>query len=99
LPGLPAKYLLKARLLMANASNHHHTNSMLIPYADIGLSPRSRRAVPVDAIYSLKKRAKVDVSTEADIEQPNASRGSMFFRGKVRNIDSDPFLQRLSRLK
>ena len=86
---------------MANANNHHHTNSMLIPYADIGLGPRCRRAVPVDAIYSLKKKAKVDVSTEAGAnnEQPNASLGSMVFRGKVRDIDRDPFLQRLSRLK
>jgi hypothetical protein len=86
---------------MANATNHHQTKSMLIPYADIGLSPRSKRAVPVEVIYSLKKQAKIDILTEAeaDFEQPNASKGSMFFRGKARDIASDPFLQRLSRLK
>ena len=86
---------------MAKANDHHTTETMVIPYADIGLSPRSKRAVPVEAIYNLKKQAKIDISTnaEADIEQPNASRGSMFFRGKVRDIESDPFLKRLSRLK
>ena len=83
----------------ATADHFIVTKAVTLHYVEIGQIPRPRRAVPVEVIYHLKKRADPDTDKSTATVQPTASPGSMFFRGKNRNIKDDPFLQRLSRLK
>ena len=85
--------------MRAGADRHIVTEAMTLPYVGIGQTPGPKRAVPVDVIYHLKKQADPDIDTSTATGQMTARRGSMFFRGKNRNIKDDPFLQRLSRLK
>jgi len=85
---------------MAAQTDHHVvTEEISLPYVGMGLGASTKRALPVDAIYALKKSAETEDEQADAPEQKKASRGSMFFRGKNRNIQDDPFLQRLSRLK
>lgn len=81
------------------ADRHIVTEAMTLPYPKIGQARRARREVPVAVIYELKSRARPDCKQADAPDQPEASRGPMFFWGKSRSIKDDPFLKRLSRLK
>jgi len=80
-------------------SHHHLTLVQSNPTEGLGEVQPVQRAMPVEKIYSLRTDER-SISPNKNIQEtPKPSRRSMFFTKREPDIESDPFLRRLSQLK
>ncbi len=81
-----------------DASHHHLTATVLLPFERRAAAVKIRPPLPVAQVYPMNSLVIGKQRITKTKSQPNASRRSMFFNGARRDIKDDPFLERLSRL-
>lgn len=84
---------------MANDNRPHHISELVVLHVEAHrVECASRPPLPINQMYPMDMlETRLHVKPQA-FEQPETSRGSMFFKGSRRGLKDDPFLQRLSRL-